>query len=272
MIIRIGLVLIFLVIMVVSIRELQNKMIFMPDRDKFKSLNKIKKIIDKNVEQHWIKTKDNEKLHSLYFKNNTKDTIIIYCHGNAGNIYSRLHMINVLKRYGSILLFDYRGYGKSSGVPTELGLKKDIMAVWNYTKKELGYPAQNVVLYGESLGCFPTLWLGKERKASDKPKCLILQSGFSCLKDIVSDIGPKFLENFLIYDFDNLELIKSIKADIPILIIHSPSDEIININHAFRLIIANRNVNFLRIHGTHNEPVFDDNYFNGIEKLINTKI
>lgn len=262
-------ILIILIILCILFRNLENKCVFVPDTTNILPLKKVQKQINLKLKEGYVNSKNGGILHYLHYCNPNSEKIILFAHGNAGNIYNRIHFIQLFSEMSSVIIFDYQGYGKSIGTPSEENVYSDILNMWKYIKKTLRYKPKNIVLFGESLGCSAVSWLGSylcDKK--DKPKLIIMQSGFSSLKDIVSDICPTFIYWIFKYKFENINYVKKIGDKIPILIIHSPQDEIININHAAKLILANKNIFFYRINGTHNNPEINEKYFEILKKLM----
>lgn len=258
------LIIIFVKIILYSI---ECKIIFQPSKN-INSLN----FVHNKFRNIQIKTIDGELIDLIHYINKDNNNLIIYAHGNAGNIYGRQHFIETYKEISSIIMFDYRGYGKSTGYPTEQGLHTDILSIWNYVTNELNFLSENIILYGESLGCSVVLWLGKKLvlKNETLPRCIILQSGFYNLKELISDISHSFISFLLQSKFNNIDYIKKINNKIPIILLHSPKDEIIKIKHAYK-ILKNSNIkkeNLLIISGYHNSPVINSDNLNKIKKLI----
>lgn len=220
-----------------------------------------------------IITSDAETLDALFYKNNKSDKLLLFIHGNAGNIYDNLSLITKYGQVCSILIFDYRGYGLSSGEPSETGMHNDVIAAWIYAQENLNYDPKNIVLYGRSLGCANALWLGKKLiKLNNKlPKGIIIESGFYNLKEIITDLFASCLNYFTQSKFNNIKYIQKINKQIPLFIMHSQDDELINIKHAYKLINdANYDINkdFMMLSGGHNSLVLDDNYYNTIKTFI----
>lgn len=264
-------IIIFVVLLLFSIKivinKLEHKVIFHPsqitDNDKHIQL-------DDNIVTYKINTNDDEQLDSIYYKNEESEKLIIFAHGNAGNMYNRLDFIDNFKDY-SVLMFDYRGYGNSTGIPSEMGIYTDIMSVWNYCIGQLNYNPSDIILYGESLGCSAVLWLGKSLKNLDElPSGIILQSGFYNLNEIISDVASKYLNYIIKSKFDNIKCITKINEKIPIMIIHSANDEMINIKHAYKLMEDGKinSDNLLVIEGDHNKPIISEEIWEKIYKFI----
>jgi hypothetical protein len=202
-------------------------------------------------------TVDNCELDVLISRKKNMNKYIIYSHGNAGSIYNRFHMMKILNKFGNVVMYDYRGYGKSSGYPDELGTYQDILAIWNYLVNEIGIAPENITLYGESLGCAITSWLG-DHLAEYKiyPNKIILCSGFSSLGDIIHDLTSLPISLFN-GRYNTCKYLSNLDGTLPIYILHSEHDGLIPISHAHRNTCCN-NCIFFEIGGTHNDPDFKD--------------
>lgn len=209
------------------------------------------------------------QLHAIFMAKSS-DYLIIVAHGNAGNVQMWTPIIQPLGKLGSVLLFDYSGYGKSKGGPSEQQLYKDIRMVWKYAIQVLQYPPDRIILHGFSLGCSPVLWLGQyfAKKRKPLPLLIICQSGFSSFKNIAREHIPYGASYFINSQFDNMKYAQRIRGQVPILVIHSPEDEIIKIDHAIKLLLAHKNMHFFRIKGTHNDPQMDDHYIDVIGQFV----
>lgn len=176
--------------------------------------------------------------------------VILHCHGNGGNISYNLYVAELARRLGySVFLFDYRGYGKSEGKITEEGTYWDAEGAWLYLTETKKVPAEDIIVWGQSLGGPIAAWLATFRTV----KALILESTFTSFADIGSDVYP-FLPVRLLarFDYNTLQYIPEVRC--PVLIIHSPDDEIIPCKHGRRLFEAAKEPKqFLETRGTHNE-------------------
>ena len=260
-----------LYLLLVLITKIEKIMLFRPTKINEAFIKN--KIVDDlnnkltNVTTFDVTTRDFEKINCIYAKSSVNNNLIIHAHGNGSNIYAS-DFIERFSEKGSIITFDYRGFGYSSGDPSDKGIKADIYAVWDHAVNELGYQPSNITLYGTSLGCSVVSWLGKKLvmkygNNKDKlPKQIIMQSGFYNLKTIVTDLYSKILSLFVQSKLDNMDNIINIKNMIPILILHSPKDELININHAYSIVETSNkhgldNIKLYEIGGSHNNPIID---------------
>jgi fermentation-respiration switch protein FrsA (DUF1100 family) len=171
-------------------------------------------------------------------------------HGNAGNISHRLGYAGIFRRLGySTLLVDYRGYGESTGSPSEEGTYLDASASWAWLTQHKGIAPQDIVLFGESLGGAVATWLASRHA----PGAVVLASTFTSVPDLAADLYP-FLPVRLLarFRYDSLERLKDINA--PMLVMHSRDDEIVGYRHARRLFEAAKEPKRLfELSGGHNE-------------------
>ncbi|MDD5658106.1 MAG: alpha/beta fold hydrolase, partial [Elusimicrobia bacterium] len=135
---------------------LERRLIFFPDRE----FSIIPATFGLAHEEVSLTARDGARLHGWFLPEGSEPAplagrglVLLYCHGNAGNISSRMHKVAMLHRLGAgVLLFDYRGYGKSEGRPSEAGTYRDAEAAWRWLVEAKGFAPERVVLYGESLG------------------------------------------------------------------------------------------------------------------------
>ena len=176
--------------------------------------------------------------------------LVVFFHGNAGNIAHRLDYLRMFHDLGlATLIIDYRGYGLSSGRPSEQGTYLDAEAAWRHATQALGFPAERIVLFGESLGG----GVAARMAAKNRPGALVLASTFTSVPDMGADLYPLLPIRWLAHiRYDNLERLSQI--DCPLLVIHSRNDDIIPYRHGRRLFDAARQPKqFLEIEGGHND-------------------
>lgn len=108
------------------------------------------------VEDVHFESEDKTSLHGWWMahdKPSNKRMTVLYCHGNTGNIAERSPIFKYLQQLqANVFAFDYRGYGRSDGVPTELGVCADVRAAIDHVITEIGVPAHRIILFGHSLG------------------------------------------------------------------------------------------------------------------------
>ena len=175
---------------------------------------------------------------------------VLFLHGNAGNISHRIDSLQMFHRLGySTLIFDYRGYGNSSGTPSEQGTYRDAEAAWRYLTEQRYIPSCRIVLFGESLGGAVGAWLA----ARQKPAALVIASGFTSVPDLARHFYPYLPVRWLArIRYDTEKNLRTVVA--PVLIAHSPEDEIIPFGHGRTLYAAaNPPKRFLELAGGHND-------------------
>ncbi|MCK4753446.1 MAG: alpha/beta hydrolase [Planctomycetes bacterium] len=197
-----------------------------------------------------FKTSDGLKLNGWYIPAENSETTILFCHGNGGNIFHRLDTINIFSNLGlSCFIFDYRGYGNSEGKPTEEGTYLDAQAAYKWLTKHKKIAANNIIIFGRSLGGTVAAQLASKVK----PKALIIESAFTSYIDIGKKFYPYMpIRWFARFDYNTVDYIK--KVHCPIMIIHSRNDEIIPFEFGLELYdAANKPKEFIEIFGSHND-------------------
>jgi fermentation-respiration switch protein FrsA (DUF1100 family) len=200
-----------------------------------------------NVE---LTTEDGVRLHGWFIPSDSARGTVLFFHGNAGNISHRLDSIATFNRMGlNVFIFDYRGYGQSQGRATEAGTYRDAEAAWSYLVETRGIDANNIIVFGRSLGASIAAWLASQYT----PTALILESGFSSVPSMAQRMYPflpvKWLSRF---NYDTRQYVSTIAS--PLLVVHSKNDEIVPYAEG-RLVFdaAPANKQFLDIRGGHND-------------------
>ena len=217
-----------------------------------------------NHKDVYFNTSDGKRLHGWFFPLKGEPPVILFCHGNAGNISHRLDNIRLLlKKNLQVFIFDYRGYGKSSGRPSEKGIYNDGLAAYDYLVQEEQLPFKNIVLFGRSLGAAVAIYVALKKEA----KSIIIESGFTSTKDMAKTMFPfSLLSPFLPANYNNLKKIP--RLGVPKLIIHSEDDEIVPFYMGQELFNAAKAPKyFFRLQGAgHNDSylVGGENYLQAI--------
>lgn len=175
--------------------------------------------------------------------------VVLLLHGNAGNISHRLDKLAILHGLGTdVLLLDYRGYGESEGTPSEAGLYRDADAAYDWLLAR-GFAAGDVIAYGESLGGTVATDLAARRPVG----ALVLESTPSSIVGVARHHYPFLPVGMFLTDrYDALARIDRVSA--PILILHSPDDEIVPYAMAEEMLAAARAPKKLvRLRGGHND-------------------
>lgn len=177
---------------------------------------------------------------------------LLVSHGNAGSIEHRIALARDLTGMGlAVFLYDYRGYGASEGEPSEAGLYRDVQAAYEAVLAR-GFSPERVVLFGESLGGGPTIELARRRPVAG----VIVESTFASLPSVGARFYPWLPVRLLARDrFANVDKVASIGA--PLLVIHSPDDDVVPFEQARTLFEAAREPKrLLRTAGGHNDGGF----------------
>ena len=195
-------------------------------------------------------TADGIELHGWFIPGSEPHRTLLFFHGNAGNISHRLESIRLFHRLGlGVFIFDYRGYGQSAGSPTEQGTYSDAEAAWTYLTKTRALDADDIIVFGRSLGGAIATWLATRHT----PAMLILESTFTSVPAMARRFYP-FLPVRLLsrFQYDSLRLIGRLTC--PVLIAHSRDDEIIPFEEG-RLLFdaAPEPRRFLEMRGGHND-------------------
>jgi acetyl esterase/lipase len=242
---------------------------------------------DYYISNFTVQTMDNILLDTIYIKNPDTDRCIIYFQGRGGNITMRYNMIKFLYNYASVIIFDYRSYGKSTGNRFTLSLKKlmiDARAIWNFALKNINIQPKQITLFGESLGCSIAIYLAAELCQKMDYQCcphsVILNSPFYNLGSLIEiyydKIKMKIIGKILslLYGKEYLsnEMIKYIGPDVKIIIAHSTNDEIIPYSEGLRLYYeiykTHTNSKFISTSGTHKNMELTDNYIYQLAELF----
>jgi uncharacterized protein len=173
-------------------------------------------------EDVWFTASDGVRLHGWLFRAAQPDApMIVWCHGNAGNITDRAPMAAEFARRGvSVFVFDWRGYGKSESAPSESGLYRDVLAAYDFAVAKLG--AKSVVAYGESLGGPYAAFLAKERKV----RAVVIENSFPSLTALGNALyRPVPLGWFVPFAMTTTRWLN--EAGAPVLVIHCRRDQVI---------------------------------------------
>jgi uncharacterized protein len=241
---------------------MQSSMIFIPDRN----VSADPGVIGLQWMNVRFETEDGKRLHGWYIPNETSRYVLLFSHGNAGNISHRLGFLERLYERGfSTFIYDYRGYGNSEGRPSEKGIHKDIDAAWNYLIHELEYNADEIILFGRSLGGPFSAKLASVKN----PGGLILESTFTSAKDVATDLYPFIPPSIVRFQLDTISQLQRIT--VPVLVMHSRDDEIIPYHHGQALFEAAQEPKyFSELRGGHNDNYIASGefYFNELRRFL----
>ncbi len=209
---------------------------------------------------------DGTRINGWYIPSGKEYTLLIF-HGNGGNISDRIGLIKIFNKIGlSIFIIDYRGYGKSSGEPSEEGTYLDASGAWDYLVKKKKVNPKKIIVYGRSLGGPIAAKVAKE----SKPAALVLDSTFTSIKDIGAELYPYLPVNkFFKYDYNTINYLKHVNC--PVMVIHSREDDYIPFEHGQKVYdsIQGRK-ELVVIKGSHNDNIFvsEDIYMEKIDSFL----
>jgi len=170
-----------------------------------------------------LDAEDGVRLHAWLLPVRGARWTVLLSHGNAGNISHRLDRTLLLQnRLGaSVLLYDYRGYGKSEGSADEAGTYRDARAAYRYLTEKAGVAPERLVIFGESLGSAVSLDLALAHPAA----ALILEAPFLSVPAMARQTIFFPLAPFVRTRYDNLEKVGRLAT--PLLVLHGDRDEVV---------------------------------------------
>jgi uncharacterized protein len=214
-------------------RHLLNALLYVPTRE----LTSTPADVGLPYEDLMITTADRERLHGWWVPARTPAPLghVLFFHGNAGNLSRRVPDADLLATEGfDLLLFDYRGYGQSTGRPTEEGTYRDARAALAALRGRAGVAANRILYMGESLGAAVAVALAVEAP----PVGLVLRSPFTNILDMARLVYPK-LPEFIVPDaYPSLRRMAEITC--PLLVLHGDHDELIPLEQGQRIFAAAR--------------------------------
>ncbi len=257
-----GSVLLFYALLTSMLYFFQEKLIFLPTE----LPQDFKYTFTHNFEEFNLTTKDSAVLNALHFKQDSPKGVILYFHGNAGDLsrWGGIMTFFVEKKY-DVIVMDYRTYGKSTGTLSEKGLHSDAQLFYDYALKF--YKEDEITLYGRSLGT----GIATKLASHNKPKRLVLETPYYSLIDVARNRFPflpvKWLLKYLFLSHKHIQEVKS-----PIVIFHGTDDSIVPYESGKRLfesIPTSSKKKFYTIEGAgHNDLIEFDTYTLGIAEVL----
>jgi len=199
---------------------------------------------------------DGVALHG-WFVPGASERVVLFFHGNAGNISHRLDSIRQFRGLGlSVFIIDYRGYGQSAGRTTESGIYRDAAAAWRYLTETRGVRGSDIIVFGRSLGGS----VASRLAATERPLGLIVESSFTSVPDVAQELYPwlpaRWLSRLRHSTRDHIK-----NAQCPVLVIHSRDDEIIPFHHGQTISeAAPEPRTLLELRGSHNDAFLRDEH------------
>ncbi len=254
------------VVLIAYVYLYQSRLIYFPNIPG-RALTATPAEIGLDFEEVRITTADRNELHGWYVASGAGAPTVLFCHGNAGNISHRLDWLEIFHDMGlAVFLFDYRGFGRSSGTPDEQGTYLDAQAAWDYLTNTKRHSPRSIVIVGESLGGPIAANLAKDVS----PGALVLASTFTSAPDLAGNFYWYFPVRLLSrFHYPTAEYVARVHA--PTLVIHSRTDDIVPFSHAEAIFRrANEPKQLLEIHGDHNSAllVSRQQIAEGIERFL----
>lgn len=205
------------------------------------------------VEDANFTASDDTRLHGWYLQHQSPRAVVLLAHGNAGNITHRADWLDLLYRQlgCTVMIFDYRGYGRSEGTPNEKGVLADARAARAWLAQRAGVAEQDIVLLGESIGGAVMV----ELAGRDGARGLILENTFSSLPEVAAFHYPWLPVRFAMHTrLDSVSIIGNYKG--PLLQFHGDADTIVPFESGKKLFdAANEPKEFVVASGgDHNDP------------------
>ncbi len=216
-------------------------------------------------------TADRVRLHGWFVPAENARGTLLFFHGNAGNISHRLDSIAIFNRMNlDVLIIDYRGYGQSQGRISEKGSYRDAEAAWYYLTESRGIAADGIIVFGRSLGASIAAWLASQHA----PAALIVESGFSSVPSMAQRLYPFLPVRWLSkFRYDTARYVSTLAC--PLLVVHSPNDEIIPYAEGRQIFdAAPADKQFLDIRGGHNDGFYISGrtYTDGLNTFIDRSL
>ncbi len=230
---------------VAYVRYLESISVFHPNRQIIATPQALRL----NFEDIYFKTKDNVSINGWLIKNRHAKITLLYLHGNAGNMTDRLDKIELFYKMGlNIFIIDYRGYGRSTGRPSEHGVYEDAQAAYDFLISRSDIKTDKIVVYGASLGGVVAVDLATKRPVHG----LIIDSTFSSAADMAKRMYPYIPSCLLQTKMDSMTKIQNLMM--PKLFIHSSEDNLVPIELGRKLYEKAPNPKeFLEVKGGHND-------------------
>ncbi|HEX41056.1 MAG TPA: alpha/beta hydrolase [Phycisphaerales bacterium] len=206
--------------------------------------------LDLEFEDVFFTTSDGLTLHGWFVPSAAARYTVLFCHGNAGNVMHRLDSIRILHDLGlHCFIFDYRGYGRSQGSPTEAGTYLDAQAAYDWLTGRHAAAAETVIIFGRSLGGSIAAHLASRVRAGG----LVVESAFTSYPDMGARLYPYMpVRPFARFRYATGQYLRDVHC--PVLLIHGRDDEMVPVDFARRLYdVANEPRTLVEVPGRHND-------------------
>jgi len=216
-------------------------------------------------EELFLKPNEDAVINALHFKNEKPKGVILYFHGNSGDLsrWGKVTEYFVEKNY-DVLVMDYRTYGKSTGQITEKALYQDAKFCYDYVKEQ--YDEKDIIVYGRSLGTSFATYVA----SVNNPKHLILETPYYSMVDVARTRFPFFPIKYLLkYKLPTYSYINNVNCNT--LVLHGTKDKVIRIKSAIKLYesASQKLTKFITIEGGyHNNLIEYSEYHEAINNVL----
>lgn len=235
-----------------------------------------------DYEELQLRTPDGESLHAYFIRAPPKrldqNLTVLMFHGNAGNVGHRIPIAKVLQDFLGchVLMLEYRGYGLSTGVPDENGLKIDAQTALDHLRQRGETADSRIIVYGQSLGGAVAINLVATNEDKGGIAGLILENTFLSIRKLIPSVFPpaRYLARFCHQTWTSEEVLPKI-TQTPVLFLSGLKDEIIppsNMTQLFAICNSNRKVWRTLPNGAHNDSVAEPGYFEHIHSFVTEEI
>jgi pimeloyl-ACP methyl ester carboxylesterase len=202
----------------------QERLIFFPSRLSEDHIFRF----DGNFEEMDFYPEENIRINALLFHGDPGRDVVFYVHGNAGNLDGWGMVADQFTPHGlSVLIYDFRGYGKSTGSISEKSLYKDALHIYDFLASQYG--EQHIIVYGRSIGTGIASYVAAHRK----PRKLFLESPYCSIPDLAGQLMPILPKVMVRYKFSNYAHLKLVGC--PVIVIHGNRDEVIPVSQSKKL-------------------------------------
>ncbi len=256
--------LVFFIFLMAMLTFFQEKLIFLPT----KLPQDFKYVFEEDFEEFFLTSADGARLNALHFKAKSPKGLILYFHGNAGDLsrWGEIAAYFVDKEY-DIIVMDYRTYGKSTGKLSERALYGDAQLFYDHVKKS--HEENNIILYGRSLGSAMATYLCSQ----NQPKKLILETPFYSLAEVAKERFPFLpVQSLMRYEFPSYRYMKD--TECPVYIFHGTNDGVVPYESGKRLFehVRTKTKRFFTIEGGgHNNLIEFEAYDEAIDSILLTE-
>ncbi len=212
------------IVMAAWVYSSQRKLLFHPRADLVGTPSEV----GLAYEDVWLTTSQGTRVHGWWMPHENARFTILFSHGNGGNISHRLETFRIFHALGlSVMIYDYSGYGRSEGEPSEIATRADGLAAWDWLVQEQNIAPESVIFFGRSLGGAVTARLAADVvKKNYQPAGLILESTFTSVPDMGARMYPWLpVRTLAKYRYDSVTELADIR--LPILFGHSSEDDVV---------------------------------------------